>query len=55
MSEQFNNKDYGEYFSAVEKSLERKSKSDADEKQPVAEKARRPAKRFYGRVIRLRP
>lgn len=55
MSEQFNNKDYGEYFSAVEKSLERKSKSDADEKQSVAEKARRPAKRFYGRVIRLRP
>ena len=25
MSEQFNNKDYGEYFSAIEKSLERKS------------------------------
>ncbi len=55
MSEQFNNKDYGEYFSAVEKSLERKSKPDATEKQPVAEKTRRPEKRFYGSVIRLRP
>lgn len=30
MSEQFNNKDYGDYFSAIQKNLERKEKTDKD-------------------------
>ena len=50
MSEYFNNKDYGEYFSAIEKSLERKT--DAA-KQTVTQKT--PRKKVYGGVIRLRP
>ena len=46
MSEQFNNKDYGEYFSAFEKSLERKSQCQANTTQTT--------QRVRGRVIKLR-
>ena len=50
MSEQFNNKDYGEYFSAIEKSLERKA-------QPTVKPQATPkaSKRVFGGVIRLKP
>lgn len=49
MSEQFNNKDYGEYFSAIEKSLERKK----PEQKPIVQPQK--PKRVYGGVVRLRP
>ncbi len=49
MSEQFNNKDYGEYFSALEKSLERKTQSAKKCEQQVKK-----PKKFYGGVLRLR-
>ena len=52
MSEQFNNKDYGEYFSALEKSLERKSEVKSTAK-PVKHEA--PKKKVYGSVIKIRP
>lgn len=50
MSEQFNNKDYGEYFSAIEKSLERKSQYEPSVKQTV-----KTTQQVYGKVIKLRP
>lgn len=50
MSEQFNNKDYGEYFSALEKSLERKSQSE-QKLQPKP----KTDKKVFGGVFRLRP
>ena len=50
MSEQFNNKDYGEYFSALEKSLERKSQEKPQTQQKI-----KTSKRIYGGVFRLRP
>lgn len=50
MSEQFNNKDYGEYFSALEKSLERKSPS-AQKTKPKPQQT----KKTYGGVVRFRP
>lgn len=49
MSEQFNNKDYGEYFSALEKSLERKSQQQKPQPQPKENKTN------YGAVIKLKP
>lgn len=52
MSQQFNDKDYGEYFSALEKSLDKKS-------QPIRKQEQNPQpkshKRFFGGVIKLRP
>ncbi len=49
MSEQFNNKDYGEYFSAIEKSIERKS-------QPNTKKVdSHTLKKTSGFDIKLRP
>ncbi len=50
MSEQFNNKDYGEYFSAIEKSLERKT--DYINKSELMKKS---SKNSFGGVIKLRP
>ena len=50
MSEQFNNKDYGEYFSALEKSIERRSQSESKGAKPLQS-----AKKVHGGVIRLRP
>lgn len=48
MSEQFNNRDYGEYFSAIEKSLERKTQSV---QKPIEEKT---CTKTNGAVIKLR-
>lgn len=53
MSEQFNNKDYGEYFSAIEKNLERKSNTSQSEKHTV--QRTKPTKKVYGGVIRFKP
>ena len=50
MSEQFNNKDYGEYFSAIEKSIERKSQSNQNLKEQSQS-----SKRVYGGVVRFKP
>lgn len=50
MSEQFNNKDYGEYFSALEKNLERKLRSE-QKLQPKP----KTDKKVLGGVFRLRP
>ncbi len=50
MSEQFNNKDYGEYFSAIEKRLERKSEPIA-KLQPII----KTSKKVFGGVTRLKP
>ncbi len=50
MSEQFNNKDYGEYFSALEKSLERKTQTV--QMSPPKEQV---SKKVYGGVLKLRP
>lgn len=50
MSEHFNNKDYSEYFSALERNIERKSQSEHK-----SIKSPQPAKKVYGGVIRLRP
>ncbi len=50
MSEQFNNKDYGEYFSALEKSLERKSKAEQ-----ITQPELKSDKNVYGGVLRVRP
>lgn len=50
MSEQFNNKDYGEYFSALQKNLERKSQST--QKPEVVTK---PPKKLLGGILKLRP
>ncbi len=49
MSEQFNNKDYGEYFSALEKSLERKSQAE-QRPQPNPQST----KTVYGGVLKVR-
>ena len=50
MSEQFNNKDYGEYFSALEKSIERKSQAQQKpQSQPKVNKT------TYGAVIKVKP
>ncbi len=50
MSEQFNEKDYGEYFSAIEKSIERES-------QPIKEDREQPQspQKTFTRVIKVRP
>ncbi len=50
MSEYFNNKDYGEYFSAIEKSLERKTEVPKEKAKHTA-----PQKKIYGGVVKLRP
>ena len=49
MSQQFNNKDYGEYFSALEKSLERKS--ETIKKTTSSDNS----KKIYGGVYKLKP
>lgn len=51
MSEHFNDKDYGEYFSAVEKSLE----GNTEPKRPQQTRQTTKGKRVRGRVIKLRP
>lgn len=51
MSEHFNNKDYGEYFSAIEKSLE----GDSTPKRPRKTHQKSNDKRLHGGVFRLRP
>lgn len=48
MSEHFNNKDYGEYFSALEKSIEKPKNNRPAQNQ-------KPDKRARSRVIKLRP
>lgn len=62
MSEQFN-KDYNDYFSAIQKSIE-KENSTSPQKEEVCERAKKPqnkinpdfsAKKFFGKVLRLRP
>ena len=54
MSEQFNNKDYGDYFSAVERSIERKRDvKDTNTKPTVKQTKKR--KRFLGGIYRIRP
>lgn len=50
MSQQFDGKDYGEYFSAIEKDLERKK---TPKTKPPQEKAE--YKKLFGGVFRLRP
>lgn len=50
MSEQFNNKDYGEYFSAIEKQLERKP-----ETAQVKTHKHTPQKKIFGGVIKVKP
>lgn len=50
MSEQFNDKDYGEYFSALERNLERKTQ--AEQKPQQAPKTN---KKVYSGVVQLRP
>ena len=49
MSEQFNNKDYGEYFSAIEKSIQKSAQSCSEKKEQPQQK------KVYGGVIKLRP
>lgn len=49
MSEQFNNKDYGDYFSAIEKSFEKRAQPKTKEKAVYS--ARKPSKK----KLRLRP
>lgn len=51
MEHQFNNKDYGDYFSALEKSLEKKTAVPDNTKPP--QKPRQ--KKTYGGVVRLKP
>ncbi len=50
MSEQFNNKDYGEYFSAIEKSIQRKSQPVEKQKEQP-----KPSKKVYGGFFKFRP
>ncbi len=50
MSEQFNNKDYGDYFSAIQKSLEKESQPT--QKTKLEHKKQ---KNVYGGVLKLRP
>lgn len=52
MSEQFNNKDYGEYFSAIEKSLNSKSQPTKNYDSSLQPKSHQ---KSFGRVIKLRP
>lgn len=47
MSEEFNNKDYGDYFSALEKSIEKQH--IPIKKEPTL------SRKFFGDVIRIRP
>lgn len=53
MSERFNNKDYGEYFSALEKRLE-KSLQNTKSTQPKTQSNQKASKKVYGGVIRFR-
>lgn len=57
MSYNFNNKDYGEYFSAVEKRLnkEKNSESESLTNRSHASEPNRKPKKIYGGVFRLRP
>jgi len=52
MSEQFNNKDYGEYFSAIEKSLDKNSQAVKKQDKSTHQS---PRHRIFGGVIKLRP
>lgn len=52
MSEQFNNKDYGEYFSAIEKSLDKNSELTKRQDKGTQKKI---FPKFFDRVIKLRP
>ncbi len=54
MSEKFNNKDYSDYFSALEKSLDKKQSIKPKEKT-ADEKKITPNKKTYGGVIRFKP
>lgn len=49
MSQQFDDKDYGEYFSAIEKDIERKAQASQIQKEKA------PPKKLFGSVLRLRP
>lgn len=52
MSEQFNDKDYGEYFSALEKNLERKSQ---EKPKPQPQQKTKSSERICGGAVRFRP
>ena len=52
MSHNFNNKDYSEYFSALEKSIERKLQ---ETEQPKPKTHSTANKKVYGGVVRVRP
>ena len=52
MHEQFDNKDYGEYFSAIEKRLDSNSKNNT---QKIQHKSKKKKRRLFGGVLRLRP
>lgn len=54
MSEQFNNKDYGEYFSALQKRLEKESQAVKETEQKTFTKQKND-KKVYGGILRLRP
>lgn len=58
MTEQFNNKDYGDYFSALEKQLERDAKKQTasqSELQKPKTQVTKGKKRIFGGVWRIRP
>lgn len=50
MSEQFNNKDYGEYFSAIEKRIEKKPQNKTRAQQQPSSTTK-----VHGGVVRIRP
>ncbi len=49
MPEQFDNKDYGEYFSALQKNIEKKENAPKQQKEPAEQQ------RLFGGVIKIRP
>lgn len=50
MSDNFNNKDYGEYFSALEKNMEKESR---DENKTISMPFKK--QKFFGGIVKLRP
>ena len=52
MAEEFNNKDYGDYFSAIEKRIEKQNTPSVKAAETIAKTNN---KKVYGAVLRLRP
>lgn len=52
MSEQFNNKDYGDYFSAIEKRIEKQTNQSQTRKKDVAKSNK---KSLRGNILKFRP